>query len=438
MAEDTPNARLWQRPYPSARSFRRDAVVAAALVPATLLSTMIYASIASFPPAAWWISVPWAVLIAGSLAVRRRYPAVVAVLVAVLFAAGQLLAVPEILFSNICLFVALYSLGAWGRDRRVATVVRLVIVVGMFLWLFSSLVINASDPRLNDIGDGHGTLQPFVALALLQVLQNLLYFAGAYVFGNSSWSSALAREQLETRTRELQNERELSQRQAVVLERVRIARELHDVVAHHVSVMGVQAGAARRVLATVHTDGDPAQLEKAVTAVSAIEANAREAVDDLHRLLGALRQPGSAPLADDASIHGAEQLTQLVEQTRSAGVAVEFSIVGTARPLSPATSLNVYRIAQEALTNVRRHAGAAARVDARLRYLDGAVEIEVSDSGRGSDAAVGAAGAGVGLGQIGMRERVDAAGGILQISPRARGGYVVRARFPTASAEVPA
>ncbi|MDF2443503.1 MAG: hypothetical protein JWR01_1706, partial [Subtercola sp.] len=372
----------WERPRPSRRALRRDLLLAVVLVVATATSAFIYASIVTYPPAAWWVTVPWAIVIAGSLALRRRFPAVVALVVSAAFIAGQLLVVPEVLFSNICLFVAIYSLGAWGANRRVATVVRVVIISGMFLWLFSFLLQSVATPADTEVG-GHGVLDPFVALAAFQVLQNLLYFAAAYFFGNSAWSSAFSRHQLETRTRELQAEREIRQAQAVVLERVRIARELHDVVAHHVSVMGVQAGAARRVLTTVQGDSaaDPARLAKAVSAVAAIEQNARQAVDDLHHLLGALRQPGAGqtPPGNEASTHGVDQLPALVDSSRLAGLTVDFSVVGIPRPVSPATSLNVYRIAQEALTNCRKHAGSAVQVDARLRYLDDAIEIEVGD-----------------------------------------------------------
>ncbi|RFA19060.1 sensor histidine kinase [Subtercola boreus] len=439
MAESTPTAGAWQRQRPSPAALGRDAAVAAVLVVATVGSAFVYASITSFTPPAWWVSALWAVVIAAPLAFRRRLPAVVALVVAAAFVAGQLLFVPEVLFSNICLFVALYSLGAWGVNRTVAKLVRLAIIVGMFLWLFSTLVVNASSPGLGELGAGHGALDPYIALASIQVLQNLLYFAAAYYFGNSAWSSARARELLEERTRELQAERERSQRQAVVLERIRIARELHDVVAHHVSVMGVQAGAARRVLAKVDSDSDGELLDKAVTAVAAIEENARVAVNDLHHLLGALRQSAPPLTLDDASSLGVPQLEALIDETRLLGTEVDFWVVGTPGALSPATSLNVYRIAQEALTNARKHAGPAARVDARLRYLDGAVEIEVSDNGRGGGSRPGAnpdvePG---GLGQLGMRERVDAAGGVLEAGPRARGGYVVRARFPVTPARVP-
>ena len=212
------------------------------------------------------------------------------------------------------------------------------------------------------------------------------------------------------------------------LERLRIARELHDVVAHHVSVMGVQAGAARRVL-----QRDPQQ---AVESLSAIESSAREAVDELHRMLTTLRDD-SRPIetgaaVDGPSMHGVEQLPELLGDARSAGLAAELTIVGDARPLSPLVSVTVYRVVQEAVTNAIKHAGASASIDVRLRYLDSVVEVEVTDSG--GPPARSADKQGSGLGIVGMRERLAAVGGTLEAGPRARGGYLVRADIPTASA----
>jgi signal transduction histidine kinase len=226
----------------------------------------------------------------------------------------------------------------------------------------------------------------------------------------------------------------------VELERSRIARELHDVVAHHVSVMGLQAGAARRVL-----ERDPARASsdpRAVEALTVVEQNAREAVDELQRMLGALREPGDVP-STTASTRGLAQLGELVAEAQAAGLPVSFAAVGEEKPVPPAIGLTVYRIAQESLTNVRKHAGPRASADVRLRYLADAVEIEVSDDGAGAagadraarprSAARGTAQAGSRLGQIGMRERVAAAGGELELGPKPRGGYRVRARLPLAA-----
>jgi signal transduction histidine kinase len=217
---------------------------------------------------------------------------------------------------------------------------------------------------------------------------------------------------------------------------MRIARELHDSVAHHVSVMGVQAGAARRVL-----ERDP---EAAASALASIEQSARDAVDELHRTVAALRAPGDPADSDLSTGDGAvatettdapastlriERLPHLVDDVRTAGLPVELTVVGEAHDVTPMVDLAVYRIAQEALTNVRKHAGASARADVRVRWLDDAIELEVTDTGVGGRTSPGPDGTG-GLGQVGMRERVAAVGGTLELGPRPRGGYLVRARVP--------
>ncbi|MCS5717307.1 sensor histidine kinase [Herbiconiux sp. CPCC 205763] len=430
----------WVRPRPGPAGYRRDTIVAAALVLAALGSAALSVQAADRTPAPWWGMLIWAVAIAAPLAVRRRWPEPVALVVAAAFVIGQYASVWEVLFSNICLFLALYSVGAWGRNRMLAKVVRVVIVIGMLLWLVGALIFQALHPELAPDVSHEGFPSQFLAIGLISIITNLLYFGAAYVFGNSAWTAARQREALEQRTHELEREREVSSRQAVTLERVRIARELHDVVAHHVSVMGVQAGAARRVLAK--KEGAAETDPRVVESLSVIESNAREAVDELHRMLGALRQ-GDDPLtpADDASrsasTRGIAQLDELVGEARASGLPVTYSAIGEPQAVPAVVGLNVYRIAQEALTNVRKHGGPRATADVRLRYLDEVVEIEVSDSGVGGASAAPvrspeSAGPTMGLGHIGMRERAAAVGGEIEIGPKPRGGFLVRARLPLA------
>jgi signal transduction histidine kinase len=365
------------------------------------------------------------------LAFRRVFPESVSLVIAAAFVAGGELHVPELLFANISLFMALYTVGAWDRNRTRSLVVRGVIVFGMFVWLFASLVQGASANTLApdafpEAREG-AILDPVIAFGLIQVITNLLYFGGAWYFGSRAWQSARDRAALQERTAELMVERERVAEQAVALERVRIARELHDVVAHHVSLMGVHAGAARRVF-----ESNP---EQARTSLSVIESSARGAVDELHRLLGALRQPeetaGSADTeaaSISASTRGIAQLPELLEEARTAGHPVTFESIGEPRPLPPTVELVIYRVVQESLTNARKHAGAGAPVDVRLRYMAESVEVEVSDGGTG--AANGPKQGGGGLGHIGMRERVAAVGGSITVGPRKRGGFVVRAVLP--------
>lgn len=426
-----PFADGWVRRPPTKLDYRRDAVGAGVLLVLTLLSIGIYTATGRYTAAPDpWVCVLWAVAMTLPLAARRRFPATVAIVAAMAFYLGQSGGVPEMMFNQIALFLAIYTLGAWGRNRRRSVVVRVLIIVGMFAWLLYAVI--TADWAGSEIpsGDrGANLISPYAAYALITVIINLLYFGGAYIFGDSARQSARRLEALERRTAELGDERELSSRQAVGLERLRIARELHDVVAHHVSVMGVQAGAARRVLAR-----DP---ERAVESLAAIEENARTAVDELHRMLVALRSDDAAEApdtvaSDAASTRGLDQLDVLVHETSEAGVPVALQIVGEPRPVAATIGLSLFRVAQESLTNVRKHAGAGAAVDLRVRYLEGAVEIEISDHGGVRGRTEGAAAGG--LGQIGMRERMAAVGGTIEMRPNLRGGYLVRARVPVPDA----
>ena len=416
----------WLRPRPGREGYRRDAIGAALLAVGATVSAMLYTRVGYYldldaeptlHPAPAWVSAIMIIAIAAPLAWRRRYPEVVAVVVSVAFFLTPTLRVPEALFGSISLFIAIYSVGAWSRNRRAATVTRILIIIGMFVWIGVQLVLTVDDPNSMPGYSRSGVFSAFASFAVINVLTNLLYFGGAYYFGSTAYRSARERAELEDRTAELAAERERSAQQAVALDSVRIARELHDVVAHHVSVMGVQAGAARRVIQT-----DPAQ---ASASLSTIEESARTAVDELHRLLTTLRDSDSDDASTSSSTRGLDQLDDLVEESTAAGVPATLQIVGEPRPVTALVGFTVYRVTQEALTNVRKHAGARATVDVRLRYLPGGIELEVADTGAGR----GLNRAGTGHGHVGMRERLAAVGGKLEVGPQQRGGYLVRARI---------
>jgi signal transduction histidine kinase len=410
----------WARPRPGAAELRRDVLLAGALALGTMLSVLLYTVGEVYEnPAPWWASALFVLFSTAPLAFRRRAPLVVAPIVAAAFMAGMIARVPELLFGSINLFVAIYSAGAWTQHRGRAVLVRGGIIVAMFLWLFLDLGLRFSNPELLDeLIPGDAPIQAAVAMSLLNVLINLLYFGTAYFFGDRAWASARDRAELEHRNAELAEQRAALAEQAVVLERVRIARELHDVVAHHVAVMGVQAGAARRVL---HADPEAAQRS-----LVAVEASARQAVDELQRMLGTLRSgplelPGSAPSTD-----GLERLPELVEDARGSGRSISFTTIGDPRPTPATVASTLYRVAQEAITNSIKHAGRDAEIDVRLRYLDTGVELEITDTGGRPDSPA----EGSKLGLVGMRERVAAVGGTLHTGPRARGGFAVRAAVP--------
>lgn len=275
-------------------------------------------------------------------------------------------------------------------------------------------VLIASDP----LGSGgfvayfSNTLTTFVAFSI-----------GRNVRTRRAYTAAL-----EERAAHAEVERQAMADKAVAEERRRLARELHDVVAHHVSVMGVLAAGARR------SRGRADAAECAETTLTTIEETARATLRELRRLLDVLREEAEEPAgAPPAPQPGLEALPSLVQQVRDAGLPVEVTVEGSAMPLPQGVDLSAYRIVQEALTNSLRHGG-PARALVRLSYADTELVVQVDDDGRGQTAALGAPN-GVGHGLVGMRERVGLYGGSLQAGPRSGGGYRVLARLPLEGAE---
>ncbi|MCR2824734.1 sensor histidine kinase [Microbacterium sp. zg.Y909] len=411
-----------RRHPPTAAELRTDVWLAGGLLVAAVLSSWL-GQVAGFfgdeTPGLGWALV-YSAAVTLPLALRRRHPEIVLIVVAIAFFAGATFHIPDLYVGQVALFVAMYTVGAWVDDRRRATFARVVVVVAMFVWLLVTMFQTATNPS----GDGPstaGAFSPMAAYMVIQFVINVFYFGGAYYLGDRAYATALAWTALEERTAELERERELTAAQAVALDRVRIARELHDVVAHHVSAMGVQAGAARMVL-----ERDPAAAR---TALGGVEASARSALEELRQLLETLRTPDAAAAPADSTVR-LSALADLVAHANDNGLPTTFTVVGEPAEPSELVQVNLYRIAQEALTNVRRHAGPGATADVRLRYDADAVELEVTNTGR-----VRADRPGLGL--VGMRERAAASGGALEAGPRPRGGFIVRARIPLRAA-VPA
>jgi len=412
-----------RRPRPTAHELRSDVWLAAALLLGAVLSAALGAvagvyGTADVPGMQW--ALLYAVCLTAPLAVRRRHPELVAVAIALAFFVGVSVRIPELYVGNIALFIAMYTVGAWVDDRRRALWVRVAIVVGMFVWLLITTFRAAIDPS-DDTLSRAGLFSPFATFMLIQFLVNGAFFGGAYYMGDRAYAAAMSRAVLEERTRELEREREVTAAQTVALDRVRIARELHDVVAHHVSAMGVQAGAARAVL---DSDRDAAR-----TALLGVEASSRSALQELRQLLETLRTPaggaatGSGEAEAGSTVH-LSALPDLVAHANDYGLPTTLAIVGDPVDVPELVQVNVYRVAQEALTNARRHGGPDASADVRLRYGDGAIELEVANTGRVS------ATVRPGLGLVGMRERALASGGSVEAGPRARGGFLVRLRVP--------
>ena len=228
--------------------------------------------------------------------------------------------------------------------------------------------------------------------------------------------------QLEDRAARLERERDAQAKIAVAAERARIARELHDVVAHNVSVMIVQADGASFVM-----DSSP---EQAKQALATIAGTGRQALEEMRRLLGLLRSADTG--GEYVPQPGVEQLPDLLDQVRSAGLPVAFEVEGEPRELPRGVELTAYRIVQEALTNARKHGGPQAAARVRIRFDDRGVGVLIEDDGRGASAQLARDGGqdGFGHGLIGMRERVGMVGGTLDAGPGANGGFRIDARLP--------
>ncbi len=252
-----------------------------------------------------------------------------------------------------------------------------------------------------------------------------MVFAGpallAWVLGDSMRYRRAYYASLEDRAARLERERDAQARIAAVAERARIARELHDVIAHNVSVMVVQADGASYALGT-----DPARAREALAAIS---ATGRQALAEMRRLLGVLRREEDGAASERAPQPGIGELGELLDQARSAGLPVSFTVEGEPQPLPGGVALAAYRIVQESLTNTRKHAGPVASASVLLRYSPDAVVLTISDDGRGELGGAGPPGA-PGHGLTGMRERVAVYGGSVTAGPRPGGGFEVVATLP--------
>ncbi|WP_090766686.1 sensor histidine kinase [Nonomuraea maritima] len=251
-------------------------------------------------------------------------------------------------------------------------------------------------------------------------LRGTVQFVAAYAVGRAAAVSRAHARVLEERAAQLVREREVEAERAAERERARIARDMHDVLAHAVSVMVVQAEAG-----PVAVERSPA---RAVAAFDAIAAAGRDAMDQLRRMLTVLKE-GEGPRAPQPTIGG---LPALAEQVRSTGLDVTYSTTGAALPLSPDAEVAAYRITQEALTNVVKHA-AATRAEVALAWRDGELVIDITDDGHGRDPGLPSGGNGL----IGIRERAAACGGTAVAGPRADGaGFRVAVRLPAQEVRV--
>ena len=324
-------------------------------------------------------------VMAATVAVRRLYPAAAGIVVALLANVVALAWGPPSMVSyGVAWMCSVYALTAWARPR--------LFLAGMAAVAAPTVV--AAALRRGPNGEVEFTVVTLVVMLLVR-----------RVLGDRERRAQIA-----------ERERDVAAREAVVEERARIARELHDAIAHNVSMMVVQAGAERRVL-----DGSSGSTREVLTTIEQI---GRGALTEMRRLVGMLRSDADEPLAPQP---GLGDVPTLVTQVREAGLPVELRIDGERRDLPVGVELSAYRIVQEALTNALKHAGdASARVS--IRYGADALELEIVDDGAGGAARL----EGGGHGLVGMRERVALFGGRFDASRSPAGGFVVRAKLPIA------
>jgi len=263
------------------------------------------------------------------------------------------------------------------------------------------------------VQEGHATNASLISL-LNWIMASTAFFVG-WVMRNRR----MKLDELADRARVAEESREALAAQAVADEQRRIARELHDVVAHHISVIGVMSEGAKRVLRT-----DPEAAEEALTTVNQTARTALREMRDILTVLRSQEEPDDAELAPQPTV---DSLRALVAQTKEAGLPVRYSVLGEEYPLPTGVSLAVYRIAQEALTNTIKHAGPKAKAGVVVDYGEDEFRIAIGDSGRGAPVVTHFSG---GHGLIGMRERATLYGGSLQAGPQPGGGYLVEAKFP--------
>jgi signal transduction histidine kinase len=334
------------------------------------------------------------------LLARRQFPGTVLALVVASGLASAALGLPPF-FHGPAILVAVYSVAAYGR--------RWVSLAGLTVAELGLAALQRTPLKVESEG--------------LMLVGSVGILAAAWLLGHFAHNYRAYAAGLEERTAELERAREELARRAVTEERLRLARELHDVVAHAMSVIAVQSGVGAHV-----ADSRPGEVGKAL---AAIEVTSRAALTELRRLLGVLRQDGD-PQASLAPVPGLANLDVLLAEVAEAGLAVRLLVEGAPAPLPAGVDLSAYRIVQEALTNVVKHAG-PAHAQVTIRYRDQEVAVEVIDDGRGVAAVAGDGRSGTGHGLIGMAERVAAFGGDLEVGPRPGGGFRVAARLPLAA-----
>jgi signal transduction histidine kinase len=381
------------RVWPPIRRYGFDALIILGAIEASLELAFGREHNKDAPAGSLWLLIPLTIPIFAPLLARRRFPfaapaAVYLYCAAISFAEGKL-----VTFSFAVFLAVLTSAFLMGMlpDRNQS-------LSGLAIGIGAGAIVVHNHPT-----QGWGD---FFFIAIL--------FTIVWLAGNALGAKLSQYRQVEERAARLEREREERAQAAVAEERARIARELHDVVGHSVSVMTVQASGVRRLLR-------PDQ-EREREALLVVEQTGREALAEMRRLVGVLRRPEESPaLAPQPSL---EYVDKLVDQVRESGLMVDLKVEGEASKLPASVDLAAYRLVQEGLTNTLKHAQ-AKHAEVLVRYGNGEVEVTVADDGNGKGG-----GEGSGHGLVGLRERIAVAGGQLDAGPRTGGGFQVRARLP--------
>ena len=380
-----------------------------------IILTLVLAALAFFSLRAYWALAPLPVhpLLAATLVsleiiplvLRRVFPSAILLIITIAGVTLQILNIPEMSVIAITLIIAIFSTAVYGGRRR-----------NLICGICIAAILGSISYNLVFSGNVVLPINRFLYGATNFLLNSML-FLPIWWFGNTLRKSREQTLQLRERTEQLVREREENARRAVVDERVRIARELHDVLAHHVSVMGIQAGAARQVLKQYP--------EKALNSLSLIEASSRHAVAELYRLLGLLRDEKQVEkFAPQPSL---QQLAKLVADMQNAGLQVEVKIEGEKREIPEMVGLSAFRIIEEALTNTLKHAG-ATKATININYNNSMLILDITDNGHGivTDSKISYGGKGL----IGMRERVNLVNGEFGAGNGPNGGFRVKVKLP--------
>lgn len=444
---DDPQHPDWVRPAPTARQRRADALIAAGMAALSALNIATSQSVGQYGdhavrPRDYAV----VLLMAALLALRRSHPVATMLAATALFIGGAYLgpAGSMTVTFQIAYFTTIYSAVAWARHRAAVWTAMLAVILVMILWVLLDLSMRQSVAILMDRvpRDGAGPFDPVVSYVLVFAAMNLAYFGGAAAFGRASWRAALRTTLLAEQAETIRAQSQRLSEQAVLQERVRLARELHDAIGHHFTGVGMLAGGARRRLEKAgapdeaHLTGPTASALR--EALLRVEGSTREGVAELRTILAVLRDPheGQEPAEEEP---GLARTLRLPREMERAGLTVRWELAvpeatweTLLRTMGLPAQLAFLRMAQESLTNAAKHAGSGtAAFVVRLRAEAGLLEGEVTDDGGGPAPVGGVIGGTGGRGLRGLRERAEAHGGHACWGPRVGGrGWFVRFALP--------